>query len=395
MTLKKYSIIWPKVIEFFPAHFQQDRLPTELEVQTKVEELYRSGNSMDASRLTLWWGSIPESAIPVEPLIQMHPNPLNAELSNHERLAFSRLDEIPQASDVPQDSKASGIRFRDFAIPLGVIILVIALMLSSVFVNGLTRVTPNGDGADRLDRFPREPVVIAPEAQYPGQQTVSTEEAPTVASPFFKTIHLYRVSDQLELSPNPTAEVAELWERAVAVFGADAKELDSFGVAYENSSEIAGYLDLDTRNLVINLNDVMTEPEVQNFTLIHEYNHMVTLMNQYESGVSCSTTLLLNGNACLDENSSLQTWIDQFWNEPGMLKNTSTGNIEAGEEMYSERPNEFFSVYAASAPQEDMAESFAAWVLGYPLPESKEKFFNEDGESRALKVRILSSLDAI
>lgn len=398
MNLSKYAVIWPEVKNLFPLHSQQDRLPTARETQAKIDELYESGDSLNASRLTLWWGSIPESDIPRNPINSMHPQLDHSELSYRENKAFSRLAELPQLEDEAyrrEEKEPTGIRFRDFAVPVAVMVLVVVFMLSAVFINGISRVVPEGNGTERLDRFQREPVVIAPEASYAGQPLSSTDKAPKTASQFFKSIHVYRISDQLELSPNPTKEVAELWRRTVAVFGADAKRLESFGIAYEDDSLIAGYLDLDTRTLVINLNGTMTDSNVQNFTLVHEYNHMVTLMGQYESGASCDSTLLLNGNVCLDENSSLQRWINRFWNEPGMLKDTSTGNVEAGEKRFSEMPEDFVSTYAASAPQEDMAESFAAWVFGYTMPEKKHDFFDNDPESRALKARILSSLNEI
>lgn len=387
-------MIWPEVTKIFPLHSAQDRMPTAKEVQAKVDELYSSGDTFNASRLTLWWGAIPESAIPRDPINSMHPQIDQPELSKRENQAFARLAELPTVEDVTE-AKGNGIRFRDFAVPVAVMVLVVVFMLTAVVVNGANRIVPEGDGTERLDRFPKAPVVIAPEANYPGQPISKVDESPTIGSQFFERIHVYRVSDQLELAPNPTAEVAELWSRTVAIFGDDAKRLESFSVAYEEGSQIAGYLDLDTSNLVINLNSSMADEGVQDFTLVHEYNHMLTLMDQYETGASCDSTLLLNGNLCLDSSSSLQRWVKLFWNEPGMLKDTSTGNVEAGERRFSETPEDFVSPYAASAPQEDMAESFAAWVFGYPMPEEKKEFFDKDAESRALKARILSSLAKI
>lgn len=391
-------MIWPEVTKFFPLHSAQDRMPTANDFQAKVDELYSNGDTLNASRLALWWGSIPESAIPRNPINPMHPQVDHPELSNRENQAFARLAELPPLEDEAyqkREVKGNGIRFRDFAVPAAVIGLVVIFMLTAVVVNGANRIIPDGDGTERLDRFPKGPVVITPEANYPGQPLSKIDEAPTTSSQFFESIHVYRVSDQLELAPNPTAEVADLWERTVAIFGDDAKRLDSFSIAYEENSQIAGYLDLDTNNLVINLNSSMVEESVKNFTLVHEYNHMLTLMGQYQTGASCDSTLLLNGNLCLDSSSSLQRWVKLFWNEPGMLKDTSTGNVEAGEKRFSETPEDFVSPYAASAPQEDMAESFAAWVFGYPMPEEKKEFFDKDAESRALKARILSSLAEI
>lgn len=395
MNLSKYAVIWPEVTKIFPLHSAQDRMPTAKEVQAKVDELYSSGDSLNASRLTLWWGTIPESAIPRNPINSMHPQIDHPELSNRENQAFARLAELPPVEEETYqkgEAKGNGIRFRDFAIPAAVMGLVVVFMLTAVVVNGANRIVPDGDGTERLDRFPKAPVVIAPESNYPGQPISKVDESPITGSQFFESIHVYRVSDQLELAPNPTAEVAELWSRTVAIFGDDAKRLESFSIAYEENSQIAGYLDLDTSNLVINLNSSMADESVQNFTLVHEYSHMLTLMGQYETGTSCDSTLLLNGNLCLDSSSSLQRWVKLFWNEPGMLKDTSTGNVEAGERRFSETPEDFVSPYAASAPQEDMAESFAAWIFGYPMPEEKKEFFDKDAESRALKARILSSL---
>lgn len=396
MSLARYSIIWPEVARIFPAHYANGTMPSDAEVQARINRYYALGDITNASRLNVWWANVPVHEKPLAGDIVLEPDPYGPPPAPAVQQAFERLSQETQAPEPPREP-ARPVRFRDFLVPFGVVIMVVGFLIASVTLNALARVESNGPDMTRFDRFPQEPVSVAEQAVAPVQPIAKQATAPVRSSSIFRNVHIYRVSDELVLSPNPTEDVARLWERTVAIFGDDAKRLKSFGVTYEGSETgAAGYLDIDGKGLVISLDGIMASREIQDYTLIHEYNHMVTLYEQEDvRGLSCSTSLILSGTVCLDSDSSLYRWIKQFWPDENLVRGSESGDMAAGESLYYKNPDDFVTVYAASAPQEDMAESFAAWVLNYEMPREKRMFFEMDGESVLLKERILKSLDRL
>jgi hypothetical protein len=106
------------------------------------------------------------------------------------------------------------------------------------------------------------------------------------------------------------------------------------------------------------------------YTLVHEFGHLLTLNNSqvnysivYED--ECSTRLLSEG--CLFDNAYSYTYFEKFWNNDLYDEWYDYVDYEASEDdvtyFYEENPGIFITEYAATDPDEDIAESFAHFVL--------------------------------
>jgi hypothetical protein len=91
-------------------------------------------------------------------------------------------------------------------------------------------------------------------------------------------------------------------------------------------------------------------------TLIHEFAHIVTLnQTQVTHGGSCIT--YDTGDGCANTQSYLYAFVKAFWSESDRRAAVN------GEDIYSRSSDRFATEYAATSPEEDIAESFALFVL--------------------------------
>lgn len=170
--------------------------------------------------------------------------------------------------------------------------------------------------------------------------------------------------------------------------------------------------DYEVWELAIDLEDYYSDGNLQNekdlqATLIHEYAHIMTLHAGQldESSSSCNT--YNPGEGCLEDSSYLYSFYDEFWK--GEIADAyatveNSCDLESGEEcdeldnFYFKFEDNFVSDYAATNPAEDIAESFANYVLITDLssftPEVQEKlnFFSEYPELVSLRRDVRSGL---
>ena len=96
------------------------------------------------------------------------------------------------------------------------------------------------------------------------------------------------------------------------------------------------------------------------FTLIHEYAHILTLnTSQVHSDITennCNNYYTQEG--CMSSSSYLNDFYQRFWNGRGF-------DIESDDSLdnYDRAPKSFVTAYAATNPGEDIAESFATFVI--------------------------------
>lgn len=354
-------------------------MPSDQEVRLKERELRARGEFLAAQNLMLWWEMIPLS------IRSPRENIASYNSSTHP-LSFTPV-QAPNHFEAPAQATLKGV-----ALPATIILLVITFMLTlGVFFNPASQSSLPKD-LTTLE-LPSETLTneIAAPAVAPKQATADKQPAGEYTE-FLYDVKFYAVQSDLTLSPAPTEDVAQVWSETVTVFGEDALKLKRFGVSYEDS-DISAYVDPIAGDLVIRLADENLQQPNRIYTLTHEYNHVVQMNRAgapLASRALCETHLVVDGSQCVPEGSPLNLWIDNFWG--GSSGDTSTGNIEDGKERYERAPRDYVTVYAASAPQEDMAESFASWVFYRQIPEAKLYFLENDPESVALKKRILESL---
>ncbi|MCB0991586.1 MAG: hypothetical protein KDB16_11440 [Acidimicrobiales bacterium] len=121
----------------------------------------------------------------------------------------------------------------------------------------------------------------------------------------------------------------------------------------------------------INLPVADEDPDELLLTMAHEFTHVftstVTQMDRSaEAEFDCDT--YYNGEACYYEDSLMWAWIDEFWGELAAEVDPFADASAADGEDRCEREPQFLGAYAASTPEEDFAESFAAYVFDVPAP---------------------------
>jgi hypothetical protein len=142
------------------------------------------------------------------------------------------------------------------------------------------------------------------------------------------------------------------------------------------------------------------------YTLIHEFAHVLSLWESqvdylpenlsFESSIErfkekCTSTFL--SEWCLKKDSYIQAFISNFW-----TKEEVVATEENKASIYEWQESKFVTDYAATSPAEDIAESFAYFVLkpkpkGVTVAEKKMLFFYGYDELIKLRSLIRSRID--
>ncbi len=183
---------------------------------------------------------------------------------------------------------------------------------------------------------------------------------------------------------------------------------DTFTDAYITSFEVSDDSEDDTLAYVhdedgdgywavgVNLGSFGTEGKREDIlTLVHEFAHIVTLnQTQVIHGAGCFS--YDTGDGCATTQSYLNAFVLKFWPEPERTAALS-GNVD----VYARRPEAYATEYAATSPEEDIAESFALFVLEQKneqptsISEQKTAFFYAYPELVALRNSIRKGLGSI
>lgn len=157
------------------------------------------------------------------------------------------------------------------------------------------------------------------------------------------------------------------------------------------------------------------------YTLIHEYAHLLTLgpsqvtpslpiFNHpdnediyYQEASACPQ--YFPGEGCAHPDAYLNKFFDRFWADiheewqDVNLIEDDDAYYEALDEFYAAYADRFLTDYAATNPEEDIAEAFAFFVLSAPPPgnniaEEKILFFYEYPELVQMRASILANICA-
>ena len=214
-----------------------------------------------------------------------------------------------------------------------------------------------------------------------------------------------------QLSGEPEQQHQEIWAYFARLIPADAREMvDQFGVFTDGADGTMAWVeplqesDLSSWMLVIDPADA-AKPEELTFTLIHEYGHLLTL-NQTQldvSAASCSTYFPQEG--CSYENAYVNAFYEKFW--VNLLPELQEIENEQDEDRYYDQldafyqkyEDQFVSDYAATNLEEDMAESWAFFVLnqrpdGDSIAEQKILFYYDYPELVELRGQIIQRTNA-
>lgn len=125
--------------------------------------------------------------------------------------------------------------------------------------------------------------------------------------------------------------------------------------------------------IAVDLVSAEEQPEETRLTMIHELAHVFTQTpDQLDAGADpdqCDG--YWNGAGCLLPDSYVAAWIDAFWSEEELAAQPEdlSADTELGEERCAIDPM-YVGAYAASSPEEDLAETFSAFVFDLDVPAS-------------------------
>lgn len=188
------------------------------------------------------------------------------------------------------------------------------------------------------------------------------------------------------------------------------KRIFVFTTYEETTTPVLAYVQkLDrkkTQSWVLGVNANAARPEGQKWTremaavLVHEYAHIVTLnekqmVTKKGNVSSCkkTKTMWLQFFGCTLPDSYLNTFANKFWSEEDIKLAEKAEQRDATADFYATRPNDFVTVYAASNPVEDIAESFTEFILrkkptGTAEKDQKILFFYEYPELVTMRATI-------
>lgn len=229
-----------------------------------------------------------------------------------------------------------------------------------------------------------------------------------------KTQHLERVAiptvpDYLKPYQDDTTLHQRIWDYFNTIYPVSSTVHISYMVISINSSPerfSAQVWELEGKwRLNVNIYDLDSSEYVIE-TLTHEYGHLLTLndtqvkyihneygldtkLEEFDKMHSACQGLFFNGYACGVEKSYLNAFGNQFWQgeiysqwEKAFLleDNDHEASEQALQQFYTEHSAQFVTQYAATSPDEDMAESWTQFVMrpkptGSSIADQKVLFF--------------------
>lgn len=191
---------------------------------------------------------------------------------------------------------------------------------------------------------------------------------------------VYTVTSTQDLSPTPSARDAELWQLFVRVASKQTigERLISFEVFDDGNNDSAASVWQSQDNPAkwhMNVNAAfMNDKKDLIHTMVHEFGHIVTLnMTQVErAGGVCPRFEIPEG--CTKAGSYLATFEARFWQKYGTGTPANYGeNQDEVMQFYQGKETAFVTDYAASNPVEDLAETWAYFVLRARPTDASEK----------------------
>lgn len=203
-----------------------------------------------------------------------------------------------------------------------------------------------------------------------------------------------------------------IWEQ-VQVVGGDTLVSDQISSLRLYTDGVGGFLawviqedNWDTWLLALDVLDMENDPVEFQATLAHEIAHIWSLDNDEmdisgaiydESIYDCDT--YLNADGCLAEDSYLYLFVEEFWGDLlDVHERLDQDDEDALYDFYLDYEDQFVTSYAATNPEEDLAESYSYFVVWSYAPatdiwEQKLNFFAQFPELVARRDAIRAYYD--
>ncbi len=191
---------------------------------------------------------------------------------------------------------------------------------------------------------------------------------------------VYTVTTSQELSPQPSSRDAELWQLFTRVASKQtiSERLLTFEVFDDANNDSAASVWQSQDNSAkwhMNVNAAfMDDRKDLIHTMVHEFGHIVTLNTTQVERVSGSCPRLEIPEGCTKAGSYLANFESRFWAKYGSSVPGNYGdNQDEVTTFYQGKEDAFVTEYAATNPIEDLAETWAYFVLRAKPADTSEK----------------------
>ncbi|WP_346888600.1 hypothetical protein [Clostridium sp. UBA1056] len=203
-------------------------------------------------------------------------------------------------------------------------------------------------------------------------------------------------------------EANEIWKKVNEILPkSQMKYFEDFILFSDGQYDTLAYVNIVEDNLSkydlgIDYKDVESGRDDFDVTVIHEFGHVLTTNGEeveYTENVD-PNYYYEDGYLSAKENSYLNEFYIRYWAdiyEDLLMAERLEDSEEAKNYFYLRHLNDFASGYCSTSPVEDIAESFALFVLedkpkGNSLPEQKIRFFYEFNEFIEIRKEIRENL---
>ncbi len=165
----------------------------------------------------------------------------------------------------------------------------------------------------------------------------------------------------------------EIWQIVTDLIPVDRREdLDQFVLFTDGVDNVTGAVDEgstpETWSIQMDVLDAENFPSLST-TLVHEFGHMLTLGESQVKYFASSCNYYMASDGCSKADSYINAFYDEFWSDiydewADYANPTVDGEVDedGAYEFYDEHPDQFVSDYAATHPEEDIAESWTYFV---------------------------------
>ena len=193
-----------------------------------------------------------------------------------------------------------------------------------------------------------------------------------------------------------------IWDRFIALIPTDARtHLRKFAVFRGGFAGAYVTPVNNPKKWKMGVSQGLSNSRDLDFVLVHEFGHLLTLKaSQVPPGsAKQGCTTYFPGEGCATAASYLAQYVAEFWQSTGRLaewKQETKGGRKGVNQFYNEHRDEFVTSYAPTHPAEDIAESFAAFIVansptGATVADEKRRFFERFPELVELRNEVQSA----
>lgn len=217
---------------------------------------------------------------------------------------------------------------------------------------------------------------------------------------------VYTVQPDGNLQPKPTQSHQDVWNLFTKIAGKEVivNKLLSFEVFNDPDNDTAASLwpsSNDGKSWHMNVNQAFANDRKDFIhTLVHEYGHILTLSSDQVSQISGACPRFELSEGCAKNNSYIQAFHSKFWTKyKDDIPSNDGEDSDQVNQFYNSNKSDFVSEYASTNPAEDIAESWAIFVLRAPAKgntnaDKKIQFFYDYPELVAQRDKIRLAVGA-